>query len=391
MKGLFVEATWDPAPGYVPIEYELKTQKTRSSGIVWRYPELRFREDLPEPAPGPGEVKIQVKACGVCGSDLLVTRRNEQGYTCYPGYTKMNLIPGHEASGRVVEVGSAVKYLKVGDDVSLAEGAWCGECYSCKSGFPNQCTDLDGMGVTRDGSYATYVCAPERVCWKLDELKGRLGAGNDLLYEYGALVQPSAVCYNAIFEVGKGFRPGSYAAVFGAGPIGLLSTMLLKSGGAAKVIVFELMEYRAELAKKMGADVVLNPKKLEEQGLSTSEVLMDLTRGYGVDITIESAGIAPNVMPEMLKSLAVDGKIVEAAMSGKPSPVLLTALQFRKGQIYGSLGDIGHGFFEKIIRMMASGRYDPLPIITDRFSLDDGLAAFERARAMDVGKVLVKP
>ncbi len=392
MNGLFVEAKWEPTSDYVPVEYEVKTQKTRSSGIVWRYPKLRLRSDLPEPVPGSHEVKVEVKACGICGSDLLVVRQNENGYTCYPGYTRMNLIPGHEASGRVVEVGKKVKYLKVGDDVALAEGVWCGECYACRSGYPNQCTDLDGMGVTRDGSFATYVCAPERVCWKLDELRQRFGStADDRVYEYGTLVQPTAVCYNAIFEVGKGFRPGAYAAVFGAGPIGLLSTALLKASGAAKVIVFELSEYRAELARKMGADIVLDSNKLEEQGIAVSDALMDLTRGYGVDMTIESAGIAPHIMPEVLKSMAVDGKLVEAAVSGKPSPVLLTRLQFRKGQIYGSLGDIGHGFFEKSIRLIASGQYDPAHIITDRYALDDGLAAFERARRIDAGKVLIKP
>jgi threonine dehydrogenase-like Zn-dependent dehydrogenase len=391
MRGLFVGAEWAPTGGYEPPEHERATQKTKQSSKVWKNPVLSLREDLPEPSPGPGEVKIQVKACGVCGSDLLVTRQNEYGYTSYSGYTKMNIVPGHEASGMVVEVGVGVKTLKPGDAVSIAEGVWCGECHACRTGFPNQCTNLDGMGVTRDGSYAEYVCAHEKVCWKLDKVQELLGKDDDAVYEYGALAQPSSVCYNAIFECGGGFRPGAYAAVFGGGPIGLLGAMLLKAGGAAKVIVFELQEYRAQLAKTLGADIVINPKALEQQGVSCSEALMELTNGYGADIILESAGVPHILMEEMLKSLAINGCIIEAAMCGTPSPVLLTALQFRKAQICGSLGDIGHGFFESVIRLMASGRYDPRPIITDRFALKDGLAAFERARGSNVGKVLICP
>jgi scyllo-inosose 3-dehydrogenase len=390
MIGLFCQSAWEPKKGYKLSEYELATHKALQSSQVWKNPVLMFRDDIPEPVPGPRDVLIQIKACGICGSDLHFIEQDADGYMVYPGHTRMNIVLGHELSGVVVEAGKDVQDIRKGDPVCVEEMVWCGECTPCRNGFPNQCRRLEEIGVTQNGGFAPYVCAPAKVCWKLDQVLAFL-QDETAVYEYGALVEPSSVAYNAIFERGQGFRPGAYAAIFGGGPIGLLSASLIKTAGAAKVILFEIQEKRTRLAKIMGADHVLNPQELAGSGITPSEAIMELTHGSGADVLLEAAGVPNVTMPEMFKALAVNGRIIQTAMSGVPVPLVFPSLQARAGQIFGSVGHSGNGTFENVIRLMAAGRYDPRPIISDRYSLRDGMAAFEKAKERDGAKVMIKP
>jgi scyllo-inosose 3-dehydrogenase len=389
MIGLYCAAQWEPKKDYKLSDYETTTHKALQSNQVWKDPVLQFRTDIPVPTPGPREVLIHVKACGICGSDLHFIEKDAEGYMVYPGHTRMNIVLGHELSGEVVEIGPDVQDIQVGDPVCVEEMVWCGECTPCRNGFPNQCRRLEEIGVTKNGGFSPFVCAPAKVCWKLDQVQARLG--DAAVFECGALVEPSSVAYNAIFERGQGFRPGAYAAIFGAGPIGLLGTALIKTAGAAQVIMFEVQEKRARLAKTMGADVVLNPVDLAAQGVSPSDAIMELTHGSGADVLLEAAGVPNITMPEMFKALAVNARIIQTAMSGIAVPLVFPPLQARAGQIFGSVGHSGNGTFENVVRLMAAGKYDPRPIISDRFALADGLAAFKKAGERDGAKVLVKP
>jgi scyllo-inosose 3-dehydrogenase len=390
MIGLFCQSQWEPKKGYKLSEYEITTHKALQSNQVWRNPVLQLRDDIPEPVPGPRDVLIQVKACGICGSDLHFIEPDADGYMIYPGHTRMNIVLGHELSGVVVETGREVEDIHVGDPVCVEEMVWCGECTPCRNGFPNQCRRLEEIGVTQNGGFSPYVAAPAKVCWKLDKVLETL-QDETAVYECGAMVEPSSVAYNAIFERGQGFRPGAFAAVFGAGPIGLLGTALIKIGGAAKVIMFEIQEKRAQLARAMGADYVLNPRELARNGVTPSEAIMELTHGSGADVLLEAAGVPNITMPEMFKALAVNGRIIQTAMSGVEVPLVFPPLQARAGQIFGSVGHSGNGTFENVIRLMAAGRYNPRAIISDRFALQDGLEAFKKANERDGAKVMVKP
>jgi threonine dehydrogenase-like Zn-dependent dehydrogenase len=383
MKGLMLQAKWDPRPDYALSDWEKKTGKAITGSSVWRYPELKVQE-VEKPAIKPDEVLIQIKACGICGSDIHFYETGDQDYILYPGLTKFPSILGHEFSGRIVEVGSAVEDLAVGDMVTAEEMIWCGHCVPCRNGFPNHCTNLEEIGFTIHGALAEYIAIGAKYCWKLNALMD-LYHDEDKVYEAGATVEPSSVAYNGIFERGGGFRPGAYVVVYGTGPIGLAATAECKAGGAAKVIAFEVSAPRRELAKAMGADYVFDPREAVPH-----EAVMDLTDGEGADFHVEAAGAPQLTVPEMEKSLAINGKIVQIGRAAQRVPMYLETFQVRRGQFFGAQGHSGHGTFPNVIRLMASGLIDTTKMVTSHYDLDNAVQAIKKASERTGGKVMVK-
>ena len=384
MKGLVLTAKWEPREGYQVSEFEKTTGKAITGNAIWRYPELKVQE-VEKPTIKPDQVLIQIKACGVCGSDMHFYETDEDDYILYPGLTKFPTILGHEFSGEIVEVGSEVENLEVGDMVTAEEMIWCGHCFPCRNGFPNHCLNLEEIGFTIPGAFAEYIAVGAKYCWKLNALMDRYG-DKEKVYEAGAVTEPSSVAYNAVFERAGGFRPGAYVAVYGLGPIGLAVTAECKASGAAKVIGFELSANRRELAKKVGADYVFDPRQV-----TPSEVVMDLTEGQGADLHVEAAGAPQVTVPEMEKSLAINGKIVQIGRAATRVPMYLETLQVRRGQVFGSQGHSGHAVFPSVIRLMASGLIDMTKIITARYSLDEAVDAIAKSVAREDGKIMVKP
>lgn len=383
MKALVLSAEWEPKPGYVVSEFEKTTGKAITGNSIWRHPKLELKE-IPDPTPGPKDVIIKVKACGICGSDVHFYETDKDGYILYPGLTKFPVVIGHEFSGEIVEVGKEVKDLKVGDMVTAEEMIWCGECIPCRNGYPNQCKNLEEIGFTINGAIAEYIVIGAKYCWKIDEIAERYG-NKDKAFEAGSLVEPTSVAYNGMFVRAGGFKPGSYVAVFGAGPIGLASIALAKAGGASKVFVFEVSETRRKLAKEVGADFVYDPREVVP-----SEVIMEETKGFGVSMHVESAGAPSKTIPEMEKTLAIDGKIVQIGRAAEKVPIYLEHFQTHASQIFGAQGHSGYGTFQNVINLMASGRIDMTKIITSRFSLDDALKAMEKATRREDGKITIK-
>lgn len=383
MKGLVLSAKWEPRPDYEVSEFEKTTGKAITGSSVWRYPKLEVKE-VEDPKPGPDDVLIRVKACGICGSDIHFYETDEDGYILYPGLTKFPTIIGHEFSGVVEEVGENVRDLKPGDMVTSEEMIWCGYCTPCRNGFPNHCVNLEEIGFTIPGAIAEYIVVGAKYCWKIDAIAERCG-DEDKAFEAGALVEPTSVAYNGIFERGGGFRPGAYVVVYGTGPIGLAAIALSKAAGAAKVIAFEISQVRRKLAEKMGADYVFNPLEV-----TPSEVVMELTGGEGADMHVEAAGAPHKTVPEMEKSLAINGKIVQIGRAAQRVPMYLEALQVRRSQVFGAQGHSGHAIFPSVIRLMASGLVDMTPIITSRFPLEKALDALEKATRREDGKIMIK-
>jgi len=383
MKGLVLDAKWEPREGYELSEFERRTGKAITGSSVWRHPKLEVKE-VDKPAPKPDEVVIKVKACGICGSDIHFYETDADGYILYPGLTKFPTIIGHEFSGVVEEVGSEVQDLKPGDMVTSEEMIWCGYCTPCRNGFPNHCVNLEEIGFTIPGAMAEYIAVGAKYCWKIDAIAEHYG-DKDRAFEAGALVEPTSVAYNALFERGGGFRPGAYVAVYGTGPIGLAAIALSKAAGAAKVIAFELSGVRRELAKAVGADFVYDPRQVVP-----SEVVMDLTGGQGADMHVEAAGAPTKTIPEMEKSLAINGKIVQIGRAAERVPMYLETFQVRRAQLFGSQGHSGHAIFPSVIRLMAAGLVDMTKIITARFDLDHALEALERATRREDGKIMIK-
>ena len=383
MKGLVLSAKWEPREGYELSEFERRTGKAITGSSVWRHPKLEVKE-VDKPVPKPDEVVIKVKACGICGSDIHFYETDADGYILYPGLTKFPTIIGHEFSGVIEEVGSEVQDLKPGDMVTSEEMIWCGYCTPCRNGFPNHCVNLEEIGFTIPGAMAEYIAVGAKYCWKIDAIAEHYG-DEDKAFEAGALVEPTSVAYNGIFERGGGFRPGAYVAIYGAGPIGLAATALSKAAGAAKVIVFELSERRRELAKAVGADFVYSPREV-----MPSEVVMDLTGGQGADMQVEAAGAPTKTIPEMEKALAINGKIVQIGRAAQRVPMYLERFQVRRSQLFGSQGHSGHAIFPSVIRLMAAGLIDMTKIITARFDLDRAVEALERATKREDGKIMIK-
>ncbi|HAH87690.1 MAG TPA: alcohol dehydrogenase [Armatimonadetes bacterium] len=382
MKGLVLHADWKPKDGYTLTEFEKETGKAINGNSVWHNPRLSI-EDLPEPSPQPGQVLLEIKACGVCGSDMHFYETDSDGYILYPGLTKFPCVLGHELSGRVVALGEGVKDLKIGDMVCAEEMIWCGDCTPCRNGFPNQCSNLEEIGFTIDGAFAKYMAIGARYCWKIDSIAERYG--EDSAWEMGAMVEPSCVAYNAIFERGGGFRPGGYAVIFGAGPIGLASIGLCKAAGAAKVLAFDISPTRRELASKMGADSVHDPSKE-----NPVDVILGATGGEGADFMIESAGVPAITYPSMEKVLAVNARIVQASRAAEKVPIYLENFQVRAAQIFGAQGHSGNGTFPNVIRLMAAGRLDMRQIVTSRYSLKNISQGIAKGGDRTDGKIMAR-
>ncbi len=383
MKGLVLDAKWDPRPDYKVSDWEKETGKAISGNNVWRYPKLEVRE-WPDPELGPHDVLLEVQACGVCGSDMHFYETDEDGYILYPGLTKFPTILGHEFSSKVVEVGPEVTMLKVGDYVTTEEMIWCGRCTPCRNGYPNHCENLEEIGFTIPGAFAKYIAVDEKFCWKVDGILERHGLEKGV--ELAALTEPTTVAYNGIFERGGGIRPGHYAAVFGTGPIGLAAVGLLEAAGAGRIVAFEVSPERRELAKLVGADYVYDPREV-----APHEVMMALSKGEGFNMMVEAAGAPQLTVPEMEKSLAINGKIVQIGRAAQRVPMFLEVLQVRRSQVFGAQGHSGHETFPNVIRMVASGRLDLSPIITARYKLDDTVEAIAKATERKDGKIIVRP
>src|SRR5512137_2943984 len=169
MKGMVLDAVWEPKPDYVVSDWEKKTGKAITGNSIWRHPKLGVR-DWEDPKPGPSDVLLAVQACGVCGSDMHFYETDDQDYILYPGLTKFPTILGHEFSGKVVEMGKDVTTLKVGDMVTVEEMIWCGRCVPCRNGFPNHCANLEELGFTIPGAFANYIAVDEKFCWKINAI-----------------------------------------------------------------------------------------------------------------------------------------------------------------------------------------------------------------------------
>jgi hypothetical protein len=384
MKGLVLDAKWEPKADYPLSDWEKETGKAVTGSSVWRHPKLQV-SDWQDPAPGPYDVVLAIQACGVCGSDMHFYETDDQNYILYPGLTKFPTILGHEFSGKVVEVGKSVTTLQVGDMVTVEEMIWCGRCTPCRNGFPNHCANLEEIGFTIPGAFANYIAVDEKFCWKINAIAERFG-DEKKAYEVGALSEPSSVSYNAMFSRAGGFKPGHYVSVFGAGPIGLAAIGLAKAAGAGMIVAFETSPQRRELAKQVGAEYAYDPRDV-----SAGDVMMEVTKGEGINFHVEASGAPHLVIPEMEKALAINAKIVQIGRAAQRVPMYLESFQVRRSQFYGAQGHSGDENFPNVIRLVASGRLDLSPIVTARYQLADVVQAIDKSRARTDGKIMVFP
>ncbi len=387
MQAIVLEADWDPRPGYRVTPQEVATRKARMASQVWRHPRFE-RAVVDDPRPAPDEVIVRVRRCGVCGSDTHCYETDADGYVIFSGPVQLPVIPGHEYTGEVVEVGDQVRHLRPGDLVAAEGMLNCGVCEACRVGQPNQCPELDMVGFSSPGAYAEYIAVKERFCWTLNGVADALGSAERAL-ELGALVEPISCSYNGIWVAGGGMRPGAHVAVYGCGPIGLGAIALARAAGAARILAFDTRPERLALATACGADAAWNPRDLARAGEGPADRILEHTGGWGADLHVECAGAATVTMPEIERSLAPGGRMIYLGRTGERAPVMLDALVTQAGGIIGSRGHNGGGCFPRIIRLLELDRLTVAPMITARRPFSEALEALDQSCARTDGKILL--
>jgi len=337
-------------------------------------------DDVPEPQVTPGAVQVEVEWCGICGTDL-------HEYLDGPIFAPTAKAPhpltgesvpitlGHEFAGVVAEVGDGLTDVQVGDRVVVEPYIICGRCDACLSGRYNVCQTLGFVGLSGfGGGFSQYVVAQRRWIHPLGDL------GTDV----GALIEPLAVAYHAVRR--SGAQPQHSALVFGAGPIGLVTTAALKAAGVEQVLVVEPAAVRKDKAKVAGADVVIDPKESD-----VVETVHELTKGRGADVSFECAGI-DQVLKTAIRSTRAGGTCVNVAIWGHEASVAMNDLVFREVTLLGSLAYADD--HPATIAMVADGKVDPFQFITGRIALEDivsaGFDALINNKEENV-KILVKP
>ena len=336
MKAVELSAKWAPKPEFKLGSKDIDGKLTYLGSLVWKNPEVKVVEKE-KPKIKPNEVLIKVKRCGICGSDVHMLQTYEDGYIYYPGLTAFPAVLGHEFAGEIVEVGSQAiskrtgKLWEVGEPVTVEEMVWCGECRPCCDGYPNHCERLQELGFSIDGAYAEFIAVPAKLCWSLKKLEGKY----DDIFKAGSLVEPTSVAYNAVIERGGGIRPGENVVVLGGGPIGLAAASILKFAGAGVCIVSEPDPNRAALAKKLGADYIINPIKE-----NFVEKVKDYTDCEGAALYLEATGL-PHVVTDDIQNTiwetkSVNTTVVIVARAEQRMPVCGEYFQVRRARIVGA-------------------------------------------------------
>ena len=366
--------------------------------------EFHYDTQFPDPTPAAGEVLVQIKACGICGSDI-------HGMDGRSGRRQMPIVMGHEAAGDIVAVGEGVTEWKAGDRVTFDSTEYCGECEECQSGFVNLCPNRKVLGVSpgeyrRHGCFAEQIALPERILYRLPD---------DLSYEKAAFAEPVSIALHAVnladgIEVGEAFtqpeeheddhagahcaegcscegdaETGGTAVVVGSGLIGLLVIQALIARGWEKVIAVDLDDSRLELAKKLGAAEAFNAKT---ENLDAR--LRELCGGDGADASFEVVGAAAP-LDLAIRCVRKGGQVILIGNLQPTTPFPLQVVVTRQITIKGSCSCAGE--YPEAIRRIQDGSIQVEPLLSACVPLEEGAGWFKRLYDNKEGllKVVLKP
>lgn len=316
---------------------------------------ILFKE-IPYPEFGNSDVVIKIECCGICGSDVHYFEKGRIGNYVPEG----DFTLGHEVAGTVVEIGSEVKNLKVGDRVALEPGIGCGRCEMCKTGRYNLCPDVIFFATPLvQGALQTYVAHPADMCFKLPDNVSTVS---------GALVEPLAVGMHACKQ--GGVTLGHSVVILGGGCIGLVTLLSAKALGASNVIVVDLFEKRLEYAKKLGANYVIDASKE-----NTEERVKEILGGQGADVVIECAGSAKTIyqsafLAKLGGTVVLTGIAVESDLVYNFSQIMNKELTIKSVFRYRNLYPIA-------IAAIADGTINVEQIVTHEFKFEESKLAFE--------------
>ena len=319
-------------------------------------------DEAPIPTIGPSDVLIKIKNTAICGTDLHIYNWDEWAQSVVP----VPLITGHEFFGHVEEVGTDVTNFKKGDRVSGEGHIVCNHCRNCKAGKKHLCPNTIGVGVQRNGAFAEFLSMPESNVYKISD---------DIPDELASIFDPFG---NATHTALSFDLIGENVLITGAGPIGCMAAAIAKHAGAKKVVITDINEYRLQLAKKLGADILVNP---------TQQSIKDIKLEGGFGVGLEMSG-NPSAFNDMLQSLNHGGKIGLLGILPKHTTIDWSLVIFKGLFIKGIYGREMYETWYKMSSMIESG-LDISPIITHQFPVDNFQEGFTLMNQGKSGKVIL--
>ncbi len=335
---------------------------------VQEKPNLLTIKEIPVPSIGPADVLIQVKVTGICGTDDSI-------YSGAYSSQFLPMVPGHEFSGVVAEVGDAVTNVKPGDRVTADINMSCGTCFYCRRGQKLMCPQFHQLGIHCDGSYAEYVKAPAELVHILPD---------NLSFYQGAFVEPvSCVIHSA---KAMKMEIGANIAVIGSG-LGILHALLAKQRGASLVMLIGTNEHRLQVARRMGVECIINPK----DGDPVAKV-KELTDGRGADYVVEAVG-TPDTYRQAIAMSRPGGTIAAFGITGEQDTVEIKPFDFVLGErnLVGSCAGVGRDWVDALA-LLESGRIQPDPMFSLQVPLEELASAILELRSnKNLIKVFVSP
>jgi L-iditol 2-dehydrogenase len=325
--------------------------------LVYTKPYTFEYSDFPDPAVGDDDVLIHIKACGICGSDV-------HGFTGKTGRRIPPLIMGHEAAGIVEGFGKNVSGFENGDRVCFDSTVYCNKCEACRAGLFNRCDKRQVLGVSvpefkRHGAFAEFVAVPWWIVSKIPD---------ELSFVNAALLEPASIGTHAANRAR--ISKDDTVVVIGAGTIGLFILQGARLRSAAKVIAVDINDFRLDLAKKLGADVLINPLKS-----NLSEAILQETDGKGASVTFEAVGNA-KTFANAVAVTRMGGHIVAVGNLENKAEFDLQQFVAKEHTFIGSYASSGE--FRDCIELVASGKINVEPLISDVLPMKEGPGAFDR-------------
>ena len=326
-------------------------------------------KEIPDPIPSKGEVRIKVKACGVCGTDVHIYEGSKGSAQVTPP-----IILGHEFSGIVDAVGEGVDNVAIGDHVTVDPNMYCGKCHYCHIGKKHLCENLRAYGVNENGGFAEMCIVKQEQCYKLN---------NDIPFQFGAMTEPLACAIHGINLAD--IRVGDSVCIIGGGAIGLLMVQLARHAGASTVFLSEPVEFRRKIALEVGADETLDP--IHENIL---EKIKNHIGTNGVDHVIECVGNSI-ALRQGLEICDKGGVLVIFAVHPTDETDLISpfAIYQKELTIKGSF--INPDTHERAVSMINNHQIMLEPLITHSFPVDQLENAILMQKSDKSIKVIIEP
>ncbi len=337
------------------------------SAVFYGKHDLRV-ENAPMPTVGPKDVLINVKACGVCGTDVHIYEGDKGAAEVTPP-----TILGHEFSGIVTEIGSEVTNVRIGDRVCIDPNCYCGTCDFCRNGIAHYCTDMIGYGTTVNGGFAEYCSVNCRQVYKL---------GDNTTFEQGAMAEPVACCLHGMDMCN--IKPGSSVVVIGGGMIGLLMMQLAKLAGAARIALLEPVASKREVAKKLGADIAIDPINEDVKAVLTNAGMT------WVNTVIECVG-RTSTIEQAIDIVGNKGTVMMFGLTKPDDTITVKPFEIFQKEIELKASFINPYTQKRALELIDSGRLDVSSMVYEVAGLDKLADILSKPELRANGKYIISP